>query len=83
MELRARVRRGAGVARRREERLRVKTGGDRRLHVHDIEALLLDAVEQLLVGEVHARPLPLVGFAAALEVIPGGRRDMGAEYNRC
>jgi hypothetical protein len=78
LELRARVKRGV-VTRRREGRVRVKTGGDRRLHVNDVEALLRDAVEQLLVGEVHARPLPLVGFAAALEVEPGGRRDMGAE----
>jgi hypothetical protein len=34
-------------------------------------------VVDLLVREVHARPLPLVGVAAALEVVPGAQRGGG------
>ncbi len=38
--------------------------------MHDVKALLPDAVKQLLMREVDARPAPLVHLAAALKVVP-------------
>ena len=48
---------------------------------------MLDALQQLLVCEVHTWPVPFVGFAAALKVIPeahpGQRRGgWGGEGSR-
>ena len=81
-ELQVRVKKGMVGGRWRQDRLRVQTGGERWLHDEDVEAVLPDAVQQLLVREVHARPLPLVGVAAALKVEPERSRDMQDEKNR-